>query len=221
MAYNWRQVVWVEAEEAFYGVHGNSGYLFRFDPRAGAIDVLERLTAMPSKRSGMFDQFSYGYLGFTLGPDGETLYYLTGGAIFVDGKRLAGKESTAKGESKGAKPAEHVAVAEGDHKVANDAKLSKDAKLAKDAKVAAAKPVKEEMLPSGVIGERLGKIFATMPTKDAAKILAQLDDQDVSLILVKVNDKKAGEMMALLPAERAAAISKKGIAHIASREKTP
>ena len=126
-----------------------------------------------------------------------------------------------KGEPKGAKATEHAAVAEADHKVANDAPVSKDAKLAKDAKVAAAKPVKEEMLPSGVIGERLGKIFATMPTKDAAKILAQLDDQDVSLILAKVNDKKAGEMMALLPAERAAAISKKGIAHIASREKTP
>ncbi|MEO7650977.1 MAG: hypothetical protein ABIZ80_10960 [Bryobacteraceae bacterium] len=101
MAYNWRQVVWVDSEQAFYGVHGNSGYLFRFDPRTGGIDVLERLTSEPSKRSGMFDQFSYGYLGFTLGPDGETLYYLTGGAIFVDGKRVAGKESTAKGESKG------------------------------------------------------------------------------------------------------------------------
>ncbi len=32
----------------------------------------------PSRRSGMYDEFSYGYLGFTLGPDGHTLYYLTG-----------------------------------------------------------------------------------------------------------------------------------------------
>jgi hypothetical protein len=49
----------------------------------------------------MYDQFSYGYLGFTLGPDGRTLYYLTGSPIYVDGKRLAGKETTGKGEAKG------------------------------------------------------------------------------------------------------------------------
>jgi len=49
----------------------------------------------------MFDQFSYGYLGFTLGPDARTIYYLTGGPVYVDGKRVRGKESTAKGEAKG------------------------------------------------------------------------------------------------------------------------
>jgi hypothetical protein len=86
MGYNWRQTVWYPPERAFYGVHGNSGYLFRFDPRASRVDVLDRITSEPSKRSGMFDQFWYGYLGFTLGPDGHTLYYLTGGAIYVDGK---------------------------------------------------------------------------------------------------------------------------------------
>ena len=85
----------------FYGVHGNSGYLFRFDPRAERIEVLDRITSLPSQRSGMFDQFSYGYLGFTLGPDGRTLYYLTGGPVYVDGKRVAGKSKTAMGESKG------------------------------------------------------------------------------------------------------------------------
>lgn len=101
MAYNWRQVVWRPADAMFYGVHGNSGYLFRFDPKAERVEVMDRITSMPSKRSGMFDQFSYGYLGFALGPDGDTLYYLTGGPVFVDGKRVKGKDSTAKGESKG------------------------------------------------------------------------------------------------------------------------
>jgi len=101
MAYNWRQVVWYEPEGKFYGVHGNSGYLFTFDPRAERIELIERLTSLPSKRSGMFDQFSYGYLGFTLGPDNHTLYYLTGGPIYVEGKRVAGKDSTARGEAKG------------------------------------------------------------------------------------------------------------------------
>ena len=101
MACNWRQVVYHAADKSFYGVHGNSGYLFRFDPRDIRIDVLDRITSEPSKRSGMFDQFSYGYLGFTLGPDGRTLYYLTGGPVYENGKRVAGKSSTAKGEAKG------------------------------------------------------------------------------------------------------------------------
>jgi hypothetical protein len=101
MAYNWRQVLWYAPENRIYGVHGNSGYLFRFDPVAERVEVLDRITSEPSKRSGMFDQFSYGYLGFALGPDGETIYYLTGGPVYVEGKRVRGKESTAKGESKG------------------------------------------------------------------------------------------------------------------------
>jgi hypothetical protein len=101
MGYNWRQVVWRPAENAIYGVHGNSGYLFRFDPRAPRVEVLERLTSLPSKRCGMFDQFSYGYLGFALGPDDRTIYYLTGGPIYENGKRITGKDATGKGEAKG------------------------------------------------------------------------------------------------------------------------
>ena len=101
MGYNWRQTAWHPKEKAVYGVHGNSGYLFRFDPAVPRLDVLDRITSEPSKRTGMGDQFSYGYLGFTLGSDERTLYYLTGGPIFVDGKRLAGKEKSAMGEAKG------------------------------------------------------------------------------------------------------------------------
>lgn len=101
MGYNWRQTVWHPGEKVFYGVHGNSGYLFRFDPRAPRIDVLERLTSEPSRRSGMRDQFSYGYLGFTLGQDNRTLYYLTGGPIYEDGKRVAGLDKVAMGMAKG------------------------------------------------------------------------------------------------------------------------
>ena len=101
MAYNWRQTFWYPAEHVAYGVHGNSGYLFRFDPHAERVDVLDRLTSEPSRLSGMYDQFSYGYLGFALGPDGRTIYYLTGGPIYVGGKRVRGKDSTAKGEARG------------------------------------------------------------------------------------------------------------------------
>ena len=101
MAYNWRQTFWYEPEKAVYGVHGNSGYLFRFIPGVPQVEVLDRITSTPSQRTGMFDQFSYGYLGFTLGPDGRTIHYLTGGPVYVEGKRVAGKSKTAMGESKG------------------------------------------------------------------------------------------------------------------------
>jgi hypothetical protein len=101
MGYNWRQTFWYEPEKAVYGVHGNSGYLFRFLTSTDTVEVLDRITSDDSKRSGMFDEFSYGYLGFTLGPDGRTIYYLTGGPVYENGRRVKGKESTAKGESKG------------------------------------------------------------------------------------------------------------------------
>ncbi|SPE59785.1 hypothetical protein SBV1_350031 [Verrucomicrobia bacterium] len=77
MGYNWRQTLFRASDQMIYGVHGNSGYLFRFDPQREQIEVLERLTSKLSKASGMFDQFSYGYLGFGLAPDGKTIFYLS------------------------------------------------------------------------------------------------------------------------------------------------
>ena len=99
MGYHWRQTVW--RDPYIYGVHGNSSYLFQFDPDAGRVELIERIASQPSRRAGMFDQFSYGYLGFTLGPDGHTLYYLTGGPVYEGGRRVTGMAATAKGESKG------------------------------------------------------------------------------------------------------------------------
>lgn len=101
MAYNWRKIFWYAPEDVAYGVHGNSGYLFKFDPGKNNIEIVDRITSEPSRKSGMFDQFSYGYLGFQLGPDGETIYYLTGGPIYVNGKRLKGEPEIAKGAAKG------------------------------------------------------------------------------------------------------------------------
>ena len=88
MAYNWRAAVWVPSEHAIYGVNGRSGYLFRFDPTKRSVEVLERLTSEPSKRTGMFGGFEYGYLGLALGADGHTLYYLTGTPLSANEKRL-------------------------------------------------------------------------------------------------------------------------------------
>lgn len=101
MGYNWRSITWYAPEGAAYGVHGNSGYLFRFDPRKNTVEIVDRITSEPSKKSGMFDQFSYGYLGFELGPDNKTLYYLTGGPIYIDGKRVKGVEEIAMGAARG------------------------------------------------------------------------------------------------------------------------
>nr|MBI1228790.1 hypothetical protein [Cytophagales bacterium] len=101
MGYNWRKVIWSEKEGVAYGVHGNSGYLFTFEPETQRVEIVERLTSLPSRKAGMFDQFSYGYLGFQLGPDGETIYYLTGGPIYQEGKRIEGDKQIAKGGAKG------------------------------------------------------------------------------------------------------------------------
>ena len=100
MAYNWRKIFWYEPENVAYGVHGNSGYLFRFDPKVKKIELVERITSEPSRKSGMFDLFSYGYLGFMLGKD-NTICYLTGGPIYKDGKRVKGVDKIAMGGARG------------------------------------------------------------------------------------------------------------------------
>ena len=52
MGYNWRRIVWHPESEAAYGVHGNSGYLFRFDPREPKIEIVDRITSEPHKKAG-------------------------------------------------------------------------------------------------------------------------------------------------------------------------
>lgn len=101
MGYNWRSIAWYQQEGVAYGVHGNSGYLFRFDPRKATIEIVDRITSEPSRKSGMFDQFSYGYLGFTINPKNQTIYYLTGGPVYIEGKRVKGVEEIAMGAARG------------------------------------------------------------------------------------------------------------------------
>jgi hypothetical protein len=109
MGYHWRQVQWVDGHRGtgcIVGMHGNSGYLFEVSlpaPASGgraSLELVERLTSLPSRRSGLGDQFSYGYLGFEV--KNGFAYYLTGAPIYgADGKRVLGKASTNKGEAKG------------------------------------------------------------------------------------------------------------------------
>ena len=81
------------------GVHGNSGYLFSFHPQRAKgrrkVEIIARLTSLPSRRSGLFDQFTYGYLGFLI--EGDTVFYLTGAPILrSDGERVRGKDKLRK-----------------------------------------------------------------------------------------------------------------------------
>ena len=98
MGYGWRQAVWYAPENSIYAVHGRSSYLFRFDPQAERVDVLQRLASEPSRRSGTYDNFHFGYLSFTLGPDGHTLYYLTEGRIVKNGKPIVVYQPETGGE---------------------------------------------------------------------------------------------------------------------------
>ncbi len=88
--YNWRDLFWHEADRVFYGVHPKSGYLFRFDPAAPRLTLLDRICAQELRESGQFEPFRYGYLSLRLGPDGHTVYYLTSthGLTTEDGRRV-------------------------------------------------------------------------------------------------------------------------------------
>ena len=45
------------------------------------LEVLDRVTSLPTRKSGMLDVPRHGYLSFKLAPDGDTIYYLTGAHI--------------------------------------------------------------------------------------------------------------------------------------------
>jgi hypothetical protein len=75
--YNWRDTVWHEEDQCFYGVHPKSGWLFLFDPPNKRLELLDRIAAEDLLRTGQYEPFRYGYLTLKLGPDRKTLYYLT------------------------------------------------------------------------------------------------------------------------------------------------
>jgi hypothetical protein len=88
--YNWRDIFWHEADHVFYGVHPKSAWLFRFDPAAPRLTVLDRICAQEVRESGQFEPYRYGYLSLRLGLDGQTVYYLTStyGFTAEDGRRV-------------------------------------------------------------------------------------------------------------------------------------
>lgn len=60
----------------------------------------------------------------------------------------------------------------------------------------------------GEPNERMSRIFAAMPPKEAAKVLEQLEDAEVHVIMSGLSEKQAAGVLQYLPPTRAAAISK-------------
>jgi len=100
MGYNWRQVVWSPSEKLFYGFMEIRVICFVSILLRRKLRCLTELPPILQKRSGLYDQFSFGYLGPALGPDHRTLYYLTGAPAYKDNKRITGKTVTNTGEAK-------------------------------------------------------------------------------------------------------------------------
>jgi hypothetical protein len=56
--------------------------------------------------------------------------------------------------------------------------------------------------------QRLAKVFAAMPARDAARILEQMDDRDVRVILGHMGDRQLAGIIASFPPARAAALGR-------------
>ena len=58
------------------------------------------------------------------------------------------------------------------------------------------------------VSVRLARIFGAMKPEEAATVLARLDDPDVKAVLFQLSDRKAAEILARFPGERAATLTK-------------
>jgi len=63
-------------------------------------------------------------------------------------------------------------------------------------------------IPSPDNAAKLGAIYATMSADDLARIFGKLPDPDVIRSLSQIDEKKAGQVLAALPADRAARIAR-------------
>ncbi|HPF46555.1 MAG: hypothetical protein KDF58_11475 [Alphaproteobacteria bacterium] len=75
MGYQWRQSIWSDYDKMIYGVHLESEYLFRLNPKTGKIEFLDRLASPTTKRAGVTGYG--GSLGLTFGENNHTLYHIS------------------------------------------------------------------------------------------------------------------------------------------------
>lgn len=69
----WRSVKWNKADQKFYAIMYFSDWLVSFDPKTGDLEILDRISAAPNKKSGGTD---YTSLAFEISEDGKTVYYI-------------------------------------------------------------------------------------------------------------------------------------------------
>ena len=69
----WRAIRWSQSMQRFYGVDTSDEYLFSLEPKTGTIEIIDRITAAPSRKSGSRGSAS---LAFELSPDGKRVYYI-------------------------------------------------------------------------------------------------------------------------------------------------
>jgi hypothetical protein len=70
---SWRSIRWSDRDEMFYGLTFYGEHLFSYDPRDGAIEVIDRIAPSPNRKSGELSRAS---LAFDLSADGSTIYYV-------------------------------------------------------------------------------------------------------------------------------------------------
>jgi hypothetical protein len=76
-ATGWRALIWRESERAFYGILSGSCWLFRFEPAARKVELLDQLRPRSVRRRLRLNQSPT--LALRLAEDGETLLYLATG----------------------------------------------------------------------------------------------------------------------------------------------
>lgn len=71
----WRSIRWSEPLQKFIGVMYFSDWLFSFEPVSGELEIIERISSAPNRKSG---KTYYSSLAFELSRDGRTVYYVCG-----------------------------------------------------------------------------------------------------------------------------------------------
>ncbi len=94
---------------------------------------------------------------------------------------------------------------------ADQAQLAKDRAALEAQKQQPAAPADGGVPPTPASGNaaKLGAIYATMSADDLSRIFGKLPDPDVIASLTQLDEKKAGQVLAALPADRAARLTQR------------
>ncbi len=120
-----------------------------------------------------------------------------------------------------ADPKQQQIQAEQAQVAADRAQLEKDkaAFEAQKQRAAASPPSPSKAAPSGAdTNAKLSAIYATMSPDDIAKIFEKLSDAEVVQNLMPLDEKKAGKILAAMPADRAARLTRQMMASPAPQQ---